>query len=186
MKIKKSKDSYIEDFYTLWQEAIVYHKQNNYPIFPIFPREQILLEIDEGLHYSVYSKNDECIGFFSLALEDFVIWEEQERNDAIYIHRMCSNRKFKEVNLSKMVLVWGYEYVIQNQRRYVRMDTWGDNKKLVAHYISSGFKVKQYKQLGKTPELASHYDNILLIMFENDVEEYKGLNHEFIKKSMGK
>ena len=113
MKIKKSKASYIDDFYTLWQEAIVYHKQNNYPIFPIFPREQILLEIDEGLHYSVYSKNDECIGFFSLALEDFVIWEKQERSDAIYIHRMCSNRRIKEVNLSKIVLVWGYEYVIQ-------------------------------------------------------------------------
>ena len=107
----------------MWQEAIAYHKQNNYPVFPIFPKEQILLEIDKGLHYSVYDKSDELIGFFSLALEDFVIWEEQEQNDAIYIHRMCSKRKMKENNLSKMVLAWGYEYVLKNKRRYVRMDT---------------------------------------------------------------
>ena len=104
MKIKKSKSSHINNFHTLWQEAISYHEENNYPVFPIFPKEQILLEIDEGLHYSVYSKSDELIGFFSLALEDFVIWEEEEKSDAIYIHRMCSNRKMKEVNLSKIVL----------------------------------------------------------------------------------
>ena len=173
MKIKKSKSSNINIFYTLWQEAIAYHKQNNYPVFPIFPKEQILLEIDKGLHYSVYDKSDELIGFFSLALEDFVIWEEQEQNDAIYIHRMCSKRKMKENNLSKMVLAWGYEYVLKNKRRYVRMDTWGDNKELIAHYISSGFKIKRYRQLGHIPELDSHYDNILLVMFENEVKKYK-------------
>ena len=49
------------------------------------------------------------------------------------------------------------------------MDTWGDNKELIAHYTSSGFKIKRYKQLGNIPELASHYDNILLVMFENEM-----------------
>ena len=167
--IKKSVKEDMEMFYKLWQQAIAYHIENDYPIFPVFPREQIWNEIEEGLHYSVYSKKDKFIGFFSLALEDYIIWEELEKGDAVYIHRMCSNRKFKEYNLSKIVLDWAYQYVKERKRKYVRMDTWGENKSLVNHYIFSGFKFKKYRKLGKISELASHYEGILLIMFENQV-----------------
>ena len=169
MLVKKSSKKDIEIFYKLWQEAISYHKKNGYPLFPIFPREKILDEIEDGLHYSVYGNGDEFLGFFSLALEDYIIWEELEQGDAIYIHRMCANREFKAYSLSKIVLEWAYKYVKKIKRVYVRMDTWGDNKSLVKHYTSSGFKFKKYRKLGKIPELASHYEGILLIMFENDV-----------------
>ena len=176
MKIKKSRDDKIDEFYILWELAIAYHKKNNYPVFPIFPKETIASEIKEGLHYSVYTENNELIGYFSLALEDYIIWEELEKGDAIYIHRMCVNRKFRTYNLSQIVLSWAYQYVKEAKRRYVRMDTWGDNKQLVKHYTSAGFQFKKYRKLGNIPELASHYDGILLIMFENDVEDKRLYN----------
>jgi hypothetical protein len=38
-----------------------------------------------------------------------------------------------------------------------------------SYSTSSEFKFKKYRKLGKIPELASHYEGILLIIFENDV-----------------
>jgi hypothetical protein len=46
----------------------------------------------------------------------------------------------------------------------------GGNRRLVDYYISCGFKHIRNRHLGDVPELPTHYSNIELAMFQNDIE----------------
>lgn len=169
MKIIRSSNEELLEFHKFWDAALEYQKRKSLPVWPNFPLNVLSKEIDLGLHYSVYSFGDELLGYFSLALSDPIIWDEEERGDAIYIHRMCVNPKIKGSNLAKTILNWAYDYASGINRKYIRMDTWGTNQTLVDYYISCGFKYLKSKHLGETPQLQSHYNNIKLAMFQNEI-----------------
>jgi len=169
MNIVKSKIENITTFQELWSLSIDYQKNKGCPTWPKFPVELIEKEIISENHYSIYTSDNKLCGYFSLVFNDSLIWEELELNDAIYIHRMCVNQKVEKINLSSIVLEWTYTYAKKYKRKFIRMDTWGDNKQLINHYINCGYKYKRNKFIYKIPELPSHYDNINLAMFENEV-----------------
>jgi ribosomal protein S18 acetylase RimI-like enzyme len=104
-----------------------------------------------------------CI--FAITFDDFSIWKEKDQNDAIYIHRIVTNPKFRGANFVQHIVVWAKAYVYSIGKKYVRMDTWGDNEKLIAYYQKCGFQF-----LGViTPDatnLPKHYQAITLSLFE--------------------
>lgn len=169
MLFRKSKIQDESNFKFYWDSALGYQKLNGYPIWPEYPDEMIKREIDRGLHYSAFLSNKQFVGYFSLVLDDPLIWEEDEKGDAIYIHRMCINPRIKGHNFSKHVLSWAYGYAAALERKYIRMDTWGENQTLVDYYTYCGFIYLKSKILGSMQDLPEHYSNIKLAMFQNNV-----------------
>ncbi len=122
-----------------------------------------------GLHFMGLRGDDLCVGFFSVTLGDRGIWGERDRDDGIYIHRMCVNPSARGERFSAAVLEWAYGYAAGRGRAFVRMDTWADNERLVAYYQGCGYRLVGFQDIGHDPSLSAHYHGIRLALFENPV-----------------
>ena len=169
MRIHPSTTSSENKFRDFWSAAISYQVSKQLPLWSPYPEQKIKDEIQTGLHFSVFTPDDVLAGYFSLALSDELIWNKEERGDAIYIHRMCVNPDRKGCNLTTSVLAWAYGYALGVGRKFIRMDTWGNNQRLVNYYVACGFRHIGNRQLGVAPELPPHYHNANLALFENAV-----------------
>ena len=169
MEIRPSRLADLDRFREFWNAAIAYQRQFNYPLWSEYPESTLRDEIGKGLHYSAYTPDDVLAGYFSVSLSDYPVWEADEKGDAIYVHRMCVNPARRGHRLAEHVLAWALGHAAVMNRKYVRMDTWGADQRLVDHYISCGFKYVRSRQLGIVPGLPPHYDNIKLAMFENEI-----------------
>lgn len=170
MKIRPSTYSDIGTFRNFWDSALAYQKARQLPLWPPFPESHVEEEIGAGLHFSSDFPDGVLAGYFSVALSDALIWTGEERGDAIYIHRMCVNPSRKGSNLARSVLAWSREYASSLGRKFVRMDTWADNQRLVDYYVDCGFHHIGDRQLGDVPRLPAHYSNIRLALFQNTVD----------------
>lgn len=170
MQITRTEQSQLPRMRRYWEAARSYQIEQGLPSWGEFPANLIMEEIDRGTHFTAHDHDSECIGYFSLALSDAEIWGEDEKDDAIYIHRMCVNPAKKGRKFTDHVLSWAYGYAAAMRKRFVRMDTWAANEPLVAYYMACGFKHVRNKQLGSTPNLLGHYNNIVLALFQNDVQ----------------
>ena len=174
MEIRPSSSSHAQEFRRFWEAALEYQRSSGLPLWPPFPTELIDSEVRDGLHFSAFTPDGRMAGFFSLILSDPLIWEEQEKGDAIYIHRMCVNPACKGQRLAASVLAWAYGYAASLGRRFVRMDTWADNEKLMTYYTACGFRVAKIRKIGIIPGLSPHYYHNNLAMFENEVKAQAG------------
>lgn len=165
--IEPSHEGNMEAFSHYWNSAVAYQQANRLPSWPSFPEPTIRAEIRDGLHFQA-TYEGQILGYFSLALNDPIIWQDLEKGDAIYIHRICVNPSIRGQKLASRVFDWACSYCTSLGRKYVRMDTWASNKGLIDYYEKCGFRVLKFKQLGVMPELPSHYSNIELVMFQNE------------------
>jgi GNAT superfamily N-acetyltransferase len=156
-------------FRDFWTAALAYQSSKRLQLWPAYPEKTINDEIKGGLHFSVFMPDGTLAGFFSLALGDAEIWEDKEKGDAIYIHRMCVNPTCKGNRLAAWILAWAQGYAAGCGRKYVRMDTWGDNPRLINYYVACGFREAGKRQMGLVRDLSPHYQNACLALFENEV-----------------
>ena len=170
MKIHRSTISAEGQFRDFWNAALAYQQAAQLPVWPAYPEAKIREEIGAGLHFSGFLPDGVLVGYFSLALADALVWEGKEQGDAIYIHRMCVNPACKGNNLAEAVFTWAYGYAAGSGRRFLRMDTWVDNQRLVKYYVSCGFRHVGNRQLGVMPDLPAHYSNAKLALFENEIQ----------------
>lgn len=169
MKIHRSNRRDIHAFHGFWNTAIDYQKERGLPLWPPFSEESMMQEIRSGFHFSARFPDGILAGYFSVALSDRLIWGAKEQNDAIYIHRMCVNPDRKGSHLTSFVLAWANGYASSLGKRFIRMDTWADNKQLADYYIECGFHYIDNRMLGDVPELPAHYSHTNLALFENVV-----------------
>jgi ribosomal protein S18 acetylase RimI-like enzyme len=161
-------------FREFWDAALAYQAAKQLPLWPPYPGERIAAEVQAERHFSAFTPDGVLAGYFSLALADEIIWREKEQGDAIYLHRICVNPARKGNNLTNYILAWAYGYALGIERKFIRMDTWGDNQRLVNYYISCGFQHIGNQRLGIVPELPAHYNNANLALFENPVWQLAG------------
>ena len=169
MNIRRSDISSQPKFRDFWAAALAYQTSERLPPWPAYPEKKINDEIEAGLHFSAFIPDGVLAGFFSLALHDAAIWEGKEKGDAIYIHRMCVNPSCKGNRLAAWALAWAHGYAAGCGRKYVRMDTWADNPRLINYYVACGFRPAGNRQLGLVLDLSPHYQNAYLALFENEV-----------------
>jgi len=169
MNILRSVFSSVPEFHNCWTAAVAYQRSEGLQLWPAYPEKRVNEEIQRGLHFSAFTPDGVLTGFFSLTLGDAEIWEDKEKGDAIYIHRMCVNPNCKGNRLAAWVLAWAQGYAAGSGRKYVRMDTWGDNPRLISYYVACGFREAGKRQMGQVRNLSPHYQNACLALFENEV-----------------
>lgn len=169
MTIEKSDLHDSELFREFWTRAVELQKrEDSGKTWHAFPQALIASEIAAGNHFKVVRDN-EIVGYFSLAWTDGAIWDERERGDAIYLHRMCANPQKKNVRLAELALDWALGLARENDRKFVRIDTWRESEKLIAYYQKIGYRFVGEKSIGDDARLQPHYRNINLALFENPV-----------------
>lgn len=156
--------------YQLFEQAILYQKSNEYIGWNSYDKDFIKADVNDNLLYKIVDgKNVLCI--FSVCYTDKLIWREYEKGDAIYLHRIVLNREFQGTKIFRTVLKWAIEQVRLRKMKFVRMDTWAGNTKLINYYKSYGFRFVENYTTQNTPNLPIQHRNLNVALLELEVAE---------------
>lgn len=91
----------------------------------------------------IVKDQDQIIGTFTLYLSqnewDKDIWGVQEDN-AVYLHRLATDRSLKGNGLGKAMINWTKEYLKEQNVSILRLDCVGFNQKLNQFYLDCGLE----------------------------------------------
>ncbi|HSI68667.1 MAG TPA: GNAT family N-acetyltransferase [Gillisia sp.] len=173
MKIENSSRSDLAKIFRLYKEATQFQKEK-FPEnqWPQFSPDLVVKELDEKRQFKiVMDGNIACI--WAVTFSDPEIWEEKNRDPAIYIHRIATNPQFRGHNFVSKIVNWGKVYARLHNKEFIRLDTCGDNKKLISHYCNAGFNFLGIKKLKNSKGLPAHYENADVCYFEIEMESGK-------------
>jgi len=168
MKIQNTVIADLDIVLQRYRDASDYQRKHGYNLWPEFDRQMITKEILEGLHWKM-TEDEQVACVFSVFYSDPVIWKEKDQDDAIYLHRIATNPEFKGRNFISHIVQWSKIHARENNRQYIRMDTWGDNDNLSGYYMKAGFKFLKKQHITKDESLPPHYWGIYLNLFEIDL-----------------
>jgi len=151
----------IFDFYDL---AVAHQKKVFNKHWQGFSRELVQTEIAENRQYKILV-NGEVACVFAVTFNDALIWGDRD-HDSIYIHRIVTHPDFRGYAFVKEIIKWARQYSLDNGLKYIRMDTWADNEKLLHYYTCCGFDYVGVVTMQKTDGLPKHYEGISLSLFE--------------------
>jgi GNAT superfamily N-acetyltransferase len=155
--------------YNLFELAIQYQKSNQYIGWNNYDKEFIKSEIREGLLYKIVD-GDSVLGIFSVCYVDKLIWRERDKGDAIYLHRVVLNRSFQGVKIFSQVLDWAIQQAHRGNLKFIRIDTWAGNAKLIEYYKGYGFKFIENYTTEDTINLPLQHRNLNVALLELEIK----------------
>jgi GNAT superfamily N-acetyltransferase len=159
----------MDNIFSLFDSAIAYQQKHGYDLWPQFSRNMIENEIAEKRHWKIMD-GDTIACIFSVQYNDPVIWgEECDKDPSVYLHRTAINPAYKGRGIMRLIKDWAITHARELGKKYVRMDTWGNNISIRNYYIQCGFPYIGQQQLGQVEGLPSHYGGTLLSLFEIEV-----------------
>ena len=168
MQILNSSIEDIDSIFKLYEEAIIFQKTKFNKHWQGFERTLVETEISENRQWKiVIDEQIACI--FAVTYEDVLIWGEKSNDPAIYIHRIATNPAFRGQHFVKAIINGADAFCKLNNKKFIRMDTWGDNEPLIAYYQSCGFQFLGLTTLQKSEGLPKHYEGACLSLFEIEV-----------------
>lgn len=171
MTIQNSTAEDIDEIFRLYKLATEYQKSKpNSAIWPEFSTALIQTEIQENRQWKIIIDNKiACV--WAIAFSDPQIWQERNSDPAIYIHRIATDPNFRGRNLVGEIVNWSKEYAPKNQKKFVRMDTVGENQGLIDYYTHCGFDFLGLSKLSDTAGLPAHYEDATVSLFEIELPE---------------
>ena len=165
MKIENSIEEDIDEIFVLYKIATDFQKTRFISHWPTFKKELVQTEIVENRHWKIIIDNQiSCV--WATTFNDPQIWEEKNEDPAIYIHRIATNSNFRGQNLVGEIVKWAKKYASENNKKYIRMDTVGDNSGLIRYYEKCGFDFLGLLKLKSTTGLPAHYENATVSLFQ--------------------
>ena len=166
MKIENCTTNDISEIFRLYRIASEYQRsKQTVVVWPEFETQLIEKEITENHQWKlIIDKEIACV--WATTFSDEQIWEERNADSAIYIHRIATNPNFRGKNFVSLIVEWAREYAKNNNKDFVRLDTLGNNIKLIEYYTNSGFSFLGMFDLKNTTGLPDHYQNIPACLFE--------------------
>ena len=166
MKIKNSTFSDIEAIFKLYAIATSFQKKK-FPgnQWPIFSRVLVENEVKENRQWKLMI-NGELACIWAITFSDPHIWETKNDDSAIYIHRIATNPKYRGQNFVSRIAEWAKAYCAERQIAFIRMDTCGNNQKLIEYYTKCGFDFLGITRLRNTTALPAHYKDADVCLFE--------------------
>ncbi|TCC94310.1 GNAT family N-acetyltransferase [Pedobacter frigiditerrae] len=150
------------EFYDM---AVAHQKKVSDKHWQDFDVELVKNEISEQRQYKILVDGKvACV--FLVTFNDPQIWEEKDKDSAIYLHRIVTHPDFRGYGFVNIITNWAKAYAKDNQIQFVRLDTWADNEKLFTYYTSCGFNHVGSIKIAADSGLPKHYEGIRLNLFE--------------------
>ncbi|MHA6727630.1 GNAT family N-acetyltransferase [Chryseobacterium sp. A301] len=164
MNIANSTEKDISEIFRLYKLATEFQKER-FPEnqWPEFDRKLIEDEIAENRQFKLMI-DDEIACVWAITYSDPEIWKQDDGVSSLYIHRIATNPNFRGNNYVKIIVDWAKEFA--TDKKFIRMDTCGENHKLIQHYQNCGFDFLGIKKLEVFSNLPSHYENADVCYFE--------------------
>ena len=162
-----------DNILSLYQSARDLQTKKGMVVWPTFEKNFIEKEIKEQKQWKLVI-NDTIACNWAITFSDKEIWGEKDKNDSIYIHRIATDPTFRGNRYIDNIVEWAKGYAQQKGKRFVRLDTLGNNTRLIEHYTSAGFQFLGMFELADTSNLPGHYqveNNCCL--FEIDLDTIK-------------
>lgn len=158
MEIKNCLLSDANEILSLYEAARNLQTQKKMVIWPTFEKSFIEKEIQEKRQWKIIVDNV-IVCNWAVTFEDREIWGQKDKNDGIYIHRICNNPMYRGNRYIDTIVEWSRKYAAKIGKQFVRLDTLGNNTKLIEHYTSAEFEFLGMLKLTDTANLPSHYQN---------------------------
>lgn len=158
MEIKNCLISDADEILLLYEAARNLQTQRKMVIWPSFEKSFIEKEIQEKRQWKIVI-GDIIACNWAITFEDKEIWGQKDKNDSIYIHRICNNSTLRGNRYIDTIVEWAVKYARQINKRFVRLDTLGNNTRLIQHYTSAGLQFLGMVRLADTENLPAHYQN---------------------------
>jgi ribosomal protein S18 acetylase RimI-like enzyme len=171
MEIKKCLISDTPEILSLYQAARNLQTQKKMVVWPVFKNGLVETEIHEERQWKIIIDGVIACNW-AITFEDKEIWGQKDKGDSIYIHRICNNPTLRGNRYIDSIVSWAKKYATQIGKQYIRLDTLGNNTKLIEHYTSAGFEFLGIHKLTDTATLPKHYqDEPNCCLFELDLNK---------------
>lgn len=159
MLIENSTANDIDEIFRHYSIAREYQKiKETVVVWPEFDKQLIETEIAENRQWKLMiDEKIACV--WAITFSDEQIWEARNKDAAIYIHRIAANPEFRGRNLVAVIVAWAKEYAKKYDKDFIRLDTLGNNIKLIQHYTNAGFDFLGMFDLKDTTGLPGHYQH---------------------------
>ena len=166
MSILNSQISDLEEIFRLYRIAADYQRAVKAAVvWPEFEQEMVLKETNKKHQWKLLLDGQiACI--WATTFPDPQIWEERNEDAAIYIHRIAINPVFRGQNFIAHIVQLAKEQAEKLNLDFVRLDTIGENHKLIKYYTSAGFEFLGLFELKDTVGLPAHYQELPACLFE--------------------
>ena len=151
MKIINTEKSDLPFVYHLFDEAILYQKKKNYPVWVGYDKTVLDNDVEYKRAFKIVI-NDKIACIFSITTYDMA-WKDDGLGIAVYVHRLVVNPKYKGQKLFGKVTNWLVDYAKEHQMKLVRMDTWCNNPSIIDYYKTFGFELIGFQQYPNTEDI---------------------------------
>ena len=166
MSIENCTKTDLPEIFRLYSKASEYQKsKQTVVVWPTFETQLVETEIAEQRQWKLIC-DEQIACVWATAFSDAQIWEERNNDAAIYIHRIATDPGFRGKNFVSVIVEWARQYAKNNGKNFVRLDTLGNNIKLIEYYTIAGFSFLGIFDLKNTKGLPAHYHNMPVCLFE--------------------
>lgn len=152
----------------LFEAAIHDQASRGRKVWASIDADALKRDIQNRLQYKVIA-NERIVCLFSALYADPLIWGDRDQQDAIYLHRIVVNPHQKGNRLFQQVLDWACDVARRKNLRYIRMDTWADNDRIISYYESFGFRKLDTLITGDSPDLPEQNRNLHIALLQYEV-----------------
>lgn len=169
MTIKNVSIIDIDQVFRLYKIASEYQREKKKVIvWPNFDRNMVETEITENRQFKMLIEN-EVVCIWAITFNDEQIWEEKNKDRAIYIHRIATSPNFRGKKMVAKIVDWAKQFADEKGIQFIRLDTLGNNTRLIEHYRDAGFDFLGLHTLKNTSNLPEHYQEAPVCLFEIDL-----------------
>lgn len=154
------------EFYDFAREHQKAHSNRHWQAFD---PALIKKEIEEQRQWKILEEEAvACI--FMTAYDDPYIWGKRNEDPSVYIHRIVTHPDYRGKNYTVKIVDWAKEHGKALGKKFIRMDTWGDNPKLNDYYVQCGFTFLEIITPESTDNLPPHYSCISLSLLQIEMD----------------
>lgn len=168
MEITQSQPGDVGAILELYAHAVGLQRSKGATPWPAFDRDLIESEVGPGAQSKiVVDGRPRCV--WAVADADPLIWGARDADPALYLHRIATDPAYRGRGFVRDLVDWAKGFGAAGGRRFVRLDTVGENAGLIRHYTRCGFTYLGLSKLADTTGLPAHYQGATVSLFEIDL-----------------
>lgn len=167
--IQNSAPNDIDTIFELYELATQFQKsKGDVVVWPAFERAMVLEEIHHQRQWKL-TIDGKIACVWATTYSDAAIWGEKDCDPAVYIHRIATNPEFRGRGFVSKIVAWASDHAQLMNKRFIRLDTMGENQGLIQVYTRAGFEFLGMHDVADPAVLPPHYAEGQVCLFEREV-----------------